>query len=252
MQHKTNQANTSTYKQDDKKIDEHDTLEFHFENADLQNLVTQIEDFFNITFISDDNISPLAKDAKSIKGNKITFKTNAPLSREKAWDLFITFLYISGFAIVPTADQQFYKIAKIDSVQKSPEPTFIGVDSALLPDNDQIIRYVYFIANSTVEAIGSVVNMLKSKEAPAIPLQDAKAILIIDKAYNVKKLMEIVKELDKVTMPQELLVLKLKRVDADQVAKLYASLTQSDDKDFARFFTSRKQPTSLYFLLFIS
>lgn len=241
---KTSSPTTSS---DDNKISESDTLEFHFENADLKNLVTQIEEFFNINFISDDNISPLDPAAKSIKGNKITFKTNEPLSREKAWNLFITFLYISGFSIVPTADPKFYKISQISSAQKSPEPTFIGVDPALLPDNDQIIRYVYFIANSTIEAIGSVIDMLKSKEAPAIPLQDAKAILIIDKAYNIKKLMEIVKELDKVTMPQEMVVLKLKRVDAKTVEDLYKSLTQSDDKDFARFFTTRKQPTSMYF-----
>jgi general secretion pathway protein D len=244
---RTPQDATAEQSHDDTKITETDALEFHFENADLQNLVTQIEEFFNITFISDDNITPLAQDAKSLRGNKITFKTNDPLSREKAWDLFITFLYISGFAIAPTADQKFYKISQISAAQKSPEPTFIGVDPALLPDNDQLIRYVYFIANSTVEAIGSIINMLKSKEAPAIPLQDAKAILIIDKAYNIKKLMEIVKELDKVTMPQEMVVLKLKQVDAQRVEDLYKSLTQSEDKDFSRFFTSRKQPTSLYF-----
>lgn len=226
---------------------EQDSIEFQFEDADLENFVTQIEDFFNVTFISADAISPTPEGAKLIKGNKITFKTHAPLSREKAWDLFVTFLYISGFATVPTTNQKFYKIVPIGTAQKSPEPSYIGIDPEKLPDNDQLIRYVYFIQNSSVDVINNVVNLLKSKESIAQPLQESKAILLIDKAYNVKTLMQIVKELDKVTMPQEMTVLKLRRVDAQEVKKLYDELTQSEDKNVARFFTNRKQPTSLYF-----
>ena len=57
-----------------------------------------------------------------------------------------------------------------------------------------------------------------------------KAFVLTDKAYNIKSLMNIVKELDKVTMPQAMSVLKLRRADAKRLKKLYDSLAQVDEK----------------------
>ena len=40
----------------------------------LQNFVKQIEDIFEVTFISDDALSPLPQGKKAIKNNKISFQ----------------------------------------------------------------------------------------------------------------------------------------------------------------------------------
>lgn len=227
--------------------EEEEKIEFQFENADLISLVQQIEKIFDYTFILNEDIQPAKPGSKQIKGNKITFKTNKPLNKKEAWNLFITFLDLAGFTIVPYTQPKVYEIQTVETAVKSPVPTFIGVAPETLPDNDEIIRYVYFIENSTVAAIGNVVDALRSSGSLAIKLEESKGIIFVDKAYNIKSLMKIVKELDKVTMPQALSVLKLRRVDADQVKKLYDSLTQSDEKTQPRFATARRQPTSLYF-----
>ena len=51
-----------------------------------------------------------AKDRKAIKGNKISFKTHEPLTKKEAWNLFLTFLDISGFAAVQQANPSMYRI----------------------------------------------------------------------------------------------------------------------------------------------
>jgi hypothetical protein len=84
---------------------EEEKITLQFEEADLQTFVQQISDIFNVTFISDDAIEPLPAGTsdiptRALKGNKISFKTTSPVTRQQAWNLFITFLNISGFGIV--------------------------------------------------------------------------------------------------------------------------------------------------------
>ena len=79
--------------------EEEPSIEFHFENADLEMLINQVSELFDVTFVADDSIMPMLQGAKSVRGNKISFKTQRPLTRKDAWDLFITFLDIAGFAV---------------------------------------------------------------------------------------------------------------------------------------------------------
>jgi general secretion pathway protein D len=247
---------------------EQETIEFNFENANLDQLTAQISQIFNITFIGGDTIEPLAKDAKSLKGNKISFKTHNPLSRKDAWALFLSFLEMAGFAIVPqertvssdnleapqipVGQTAIYRIIPLDKAKQAPMPTFIGTDPALLPRNDQIIRYVYFVQNNTTKSLESLVQQLKSSVGEIIALQEHNAFLFIDKSYNIMHLMEIIKELDQAIMPPTMSVLKLQRADAAEVKALYETLTKSSEDSRtagapARLFPSKKTSMSSYF-----
>lgn len=226
--------------------DDESTIELNFENADLQNFVKQIEDIFEITFITDDAIITGQQAKKTIKNNKISFKTTQPLTKKQTWNLFVTFLDIAGFAINPQSDPRIFRISTIENARKAPLPTFIGVDYTTLPDNDELIRYVYFLENASLDTIIEVVNPLRSSSSQGlIALREHKGFIITDKAYNIKMLMSIVKELDKVSIPESMAVLKLRNADAREVANLYRDLLPKEDNS-SRFFT-KKQPTSLYF-----
>jgi general secretion pathway protein D len=225
---------------------EKDIIEFHFEDAGLEQLVTQIEQLFGITFITNDVIKPLAEGSKSIKGNKISFKTQQPLDKKHAWNLFTTFLQLAGFTVVPDSHPRFFHIMLSEKAQREPIPTFIGTNYLHLPDSSQLIRYIYFIENSTAEMIKSVVDSLRSRNAVLVFLDDIKAFMLIDHAYNIKSLMHIIKELDKVSVPQAMSVLKLKRADAQDVQQLYETLIHKETTPTSRLFP-RKKPTARYF-----
>ncbi len=233
---------------------EQEKIELQFEDADLLTFVKQIADIFKVTFISDDALDPLPKgtsDAptKALKGNKISFKTTTPISKQEAWNLFISFLNISGFSIVPQPDPTIYRIQTIKSSHRAPLATFIGVNYETLPENDEIIRYLYFVENASLDAMRGIIPSLQSTSAAApIWLNEQKAFILTDKSYNIRSLMAIVKELDKVTMPQAMSVLKLRQADADEVKKLYDELTsQTDTTAPFRPFGARKQPTAIFF-----
>jgi len=223
-----------------------DIIELNFENAGLENFAKQIEDIFEITFITDDALNPLPQGKKAIKSNKISFKTNQPLSKKETWNLFITFLDIAGFAIIPQADPKVFRITTIEAARKSPLPTFIGVNPSTLPDTDELIRYVYFLENASTDTIMGIIGPLRSSSSQGlVELKEHKGFILTDKAYNIKMLMSIVKELDKVSIPESMSILKLRNADAQQVQELYKELLPKEETT-SRFFT-KKQPTSLFF-----
>ena len=235
-------------------VKEDEKIELQFEDADLQTFVQQVADIFQVTFISDDAIDPLPKGSaeapvRALKGNKISFKTTNPITKKEAWSTFTTFLNISGFTLIQQPDPTIYRIQTIKSAQRAPISTFIGINFKLLPENDDIIRYLYFIENASIEALRNIVPSLKSSTAPEIIwLAEQKAFIITDSSYNIRSLMAIVKELDKVTMPQAMSILKLRQADAEDVKKLYDELTQQgDDRAPFRPFGARKPPTAIFF-----
>jgi len=231
-------------------------VEFQFENTDLTTLVKQIESLFNTQFIADDAIDPLRQGGKGHKGNKITFRTNKPLSKIDAFNLFLTFLDIAGLSIVALDDKSqitaenpvpkpgsMFRIQTIESARKAPIRAEIGTKLELLPNSDEVIRYVYFVENSTLEALSGVVEALRSSASNLITLNEHKGFILTDRAYNIKTLMAIVKELDQVSTPETMCVLKLRRADAEEVKKLYQTLIQAEDKS-NRFFGQKKPVTT--------
>lgn len=223
------QSNKKKKKQSPHVMSDKATIEFNFEDADLQNLVTQVSDIFGYTFITDDIVEPAAPGAQPIQGQKISFKTEQPLTKTQAWNLFISFLDLARLNITPLAEPGFYRITETSAAMKRPVPTFIGTDFNKLPDSDQIVRYVYFVENSSTQELNTIIKELKGDPAPAIILNEQRAIILTDKSYNVKSLIRIIKELDKVTMPQTMSVLKLRRADAGEVKRLYEDLTKNKD-----------------------
>lgn len=235
-------------------IDNDETIDFNFENTSLQQLVEYIADVFHYQFISPEILSPLPQGDKSIKGNLISFKTNRSLSKKEAWNLFLTFLNMAGFGVTPDPQPNTYRILAFDTAKRSPLPTFIGIDTNSLPEelisSEQLIRYIYFIENTTIEALQPIVEQMKNPNATVLMLKEHQAILMIDQAYNIVSLMRIIKELDKVSMPQTMSVLKLRRAGAKEVASLYQALIKGgSDKPGQQpsRLLQRKQPTSYYF-----
>lgn len=235
----------------EKKDTDNDKIEFHFESAELKNLILQIEELYGVKFITDNSVTPPAAggDGAPIDGVKISFKTQRPLSRKQAWNLFITFLDMANLAVIAEPQPHLYRIMSLKSAKKAPLNTFIGTDARELPDSDEMIRYIYFVENANLEVLKKVITSLSSPAAgELLVLAPLKAILITDKSYNIKVLLKIIKELDRVTMPQSMSILKLFNVDVTEMAKTLNLLTQGQTEAPGPrpLFQARKQSSSFF------
>jgi general secretion pathway protein D len=224
-------------------VQEEAQIELYFEDADLKNFIEQIEDIFDVIFITDDALEPAPQASKPILGNKISYRTNKPITQSQAWNIFNTFLNIAGFAIVPHPTPKTYQITSIDKAKKSSINAFIGTNVNDLPE-EEFVRYVYFVKNTTVQALQPIIESLRSTTSDALPLPEHQAYLITDTGYNIKVLINIIQELDKVSMPQSMSVVKLIHVDAKYVKELYDELIQKPQTG-QNFMLNKKQPTTL-------
>lgn len=231
-------------------------VEIQFENAELSAFISYIEKKYGLQFIMDDQLQPLPQNGKSILGTKISFKTHKPLAKKQAWNIFVTFLDMAGLGVQPGPAAGIFRINSVDgtkqtaSVYRGPLPLYIGVDPSLIPDNDTRIRYVYFVENTSLDVVKNVVDSMKSATAPNIVVfPELRALVLSDRGVNVKSIVTIIKELDKVSMPETLSVVKLKRTDATKVADLYKSLIRDDTQNAlqARLLGGRKSSTVSYF-----
>lgn len=239
-----------------KGTDPEERVEMNFENEEISELLKFLSDALDITFILDDYIEPNRADGlQPLAGSKINFKSTIPLTLKEAWDIGLTFIEMAGFSVIPATQPRTYRVtanASRDkpSANREPMPTFIGIDPELLPNTDAKIRYVYFAENADLATVVQIVEQLKSGSAgPIIEVAPLRAVIMTDKAANIKSTMSILREIDQVTLPETLSIIRLKHTDAREVRELYYRLIGKDPKStaFNPYMRQRKPPTTQYF-----
>ncbi len=221
-----------------------ESVAFNFEDIDLQNVAEYMERVHKVKFITDDILDP-NKSTQKLAGNKVSFRTNAPLSKQESWSLFITFLSMAGLDVVPMSQAGFYRIVPLPGAAQEAIPSYIGSSPALLPDNDMVVRYVYFMQNADPLKIQPLISKFQGSTGSLMVYKDLKALIFTDKSYNIKSLMTIVKELDKPIAPQAMSVVKLKRANVEDVISLYNSLKPSTQQ--RAWAPDSKDPASEFF-----
>ncbi|MBN1549247.1 hypothetical protein JW872_01150 [Candidatus Babeliales bacterium] len=228
------------------------TIEFNFQDAELSNVINYMADLFNVSFIMDDSVNPISQGGRGISGHKISFRTERPMTRQKAWDLFTVFLDMAGFSLAETPYPDVHRIvaASADKANKVALPTYIGTDPRNLPNNDTRIRYVYFLQNTSVESLSPILDQLRGVTSSLSSFINLRALVITDKSYNIKALMKVVQELDTTQMPEMLSVVKLQYAHAEDIQKLFSDLvkpTEEARSKLAQLFGGRRNQESFLF-----
>lgn len=209
-------------------------VEFNFKDAELRSILNYIQDQFDITFMLDEVLTPLPAQSKKIEGIRLSFKTEQPLSKKDAWGLFLTFLKMAGFTVVPTNIERLYRITTLEQkapfgANNSPLPTFIGINPKKMPDDDTLIRYVYFARNTNLDTIKNLFDTMKSQTSPRLIIfPDIRAVVITDHAYNIKTMLQIIEELDNSTAPEIMAIVRLHHGDANEIASFYSAIAKED------------------------
>ena len=228
-----------------------DTISVNLDKTELLNLLGWIENIFKVKFLTGDAVTPPV--VGKVAGNLISYKTHKPMSKKQVWDLFLNFLDLFGLTLVATHytndHPDSYTVMPVDAANQAPLPAFVGINWRTLPNNDTKIRYVYFVENGPAANLSNIVQDFKSKSAIVQAFGALNAIIFSDKASNIRSLMAIISELDNVSMPEAMSVLKLKHANAIDVVSLYQNLVSTEEKGniATRLFGAKKQPTAIYF-----
>lgn len=203
-----------------KKNNEKKLIAFDFDNEDLSKVINKFAALQNINII-------LPSGANTIT-QKVTFKLNKKIPLAQAERYFDIILDIAGYTIVPHGD--FFLVVKNDpQVNREQLPLYVDVAPQNLPDDGRI-QVVYYLQNLRVpenpqgtDPINIILNDTLSAYKSYTFDVKSNAIIISDKASNIKATMTMLLELDGMGVRDVIQQIQLFHVSAMTVANLLQS-----------------------------
>lgn len=157
----------------------------------------------------------LHKDLATIKPSLKTYKA---MSVDRAWELILTLLEIYGYTHVVVGD--LHKFLPSKEAVTEPYPLYSsvkGITPDMLPDSDQVIRYIYALKNIKADMANSILgNLLGEKQ---LTVGDFDVLIIKDSSRNIKQAMKIIRELDVGGMRQSIAIMSLRYTEPEVIAK---------------------------------
>ncbi len=216
-------------------------ISIHYNNEDLIDIINEIASAKDVNIIL-----PLGANAIS---QKITWHLDNPVSVNEAWELLQTILNIADYSITLRGDM--YAIVKNSkAISKEVLPLYIGTEPNDIPDTDDRIRLLYYLANIKVSDqpksdLRTILETYLPTDTQSFLLEPrTNAIIITDRANVIKSVMRIVTALDKVTFQERIEITKLRYTSATQLATLFKDILTPSDRNVLG---SKGKSESLYF-----
>ncbi len=151
-------------------------------DQDLIEFVKQMSEKFKVNFIISD----------SVKGGKITIISPNPVTREEAWQAFLSALNSKDLAL--TRVGKFYKIIKSREAERNPMKTYLNGGST--DPTEEFVTYLLKLKHLEIKDIERVLKDLKSKEGNILSFEPTNSLIITDTAINIRRMLKIINELD--------------------------------------------------------
>ncbi len=151
-------------------------------DQDLIEFVKQMSEKFKVNFILSDKI----------KGGKITIISPNPVTREEAWQAFLSALASKELTLVRVG--KFYKIISVRDAQREPIKTYL--EGGTTDPSDEMITYLLKLKHIEIADIERILKDLKSKSGEIITFEPTSTMIITDTAINIRRMIKIVNELD--------------------------------------------------------
>lgn len=187
------------------------------QDADIRDIIKQISKATGRNFIIDDQV----------KG-KITIISEKPMSKEDAYQLFLSALAVTGFTTVK-GPAGVSKIVRLKDAVQQPIPTH--VDST--PYTDSFVTRLIPLANISALDMSNAIKGLISKDGNLFAYPATNTLIITDSGTNIDRLMKIIKELDQEGPQQVLEIVPVRNALARDVAQTVNTLFQQEKQGAA-------------------
>ncbi|WP_437178181.1 type II secretion system secretin GspD [Geomonas diazotrophica] len=177
----------------------------NFTDVDIATMVKFVSDLTGKNFIMDDRV----------KG-KISVFSPAKLSNEEAYNVFTSVLELKGFTVVPAG--KVMKIVPTAAAKQAGMRVLSEGDKGVVNDSYQA-RVIQLEHVPPQDAV-TFLQPLVSKDGQISAFGAANLILVVDSAYNIQKILGILKHIDTDQVREGAELVFLKNAAADSVATM--------------------------------
>ncbi|MCF6178621.1 MAG: type II secretion system secretin GspD [Geopsychrobacter sp.] len=181
-------------------------ISLDFKDIELRDLIKTIAEMTGRNFVYDERVR-----------GKVTIISPSTMSKEEAYQLFLTVLNVKGFTLVESG-----RVNKIVPLQTARQNNLPVSDEQ---KGESYVTRLIQLDNADAQALASSVLMpLIPKTSNLTVYLPTNTLIITDSAANIERLIKIIKLLDVPSSLNHFEVFKLKRADADEIAKIANSL----------------------------
>ncbi len=182
----------------------------NFSDADLTAVVNSVSHITGKNFIIDPRV----------KG-KVTVISSKPLNEDEVYNVFLSILQVHGFATVPTKNA--IKIIPDAAAKQDSAP----VVNSSYASNDQLVTQVIEVNNVNATQLVPILRPLVAQQGHLAAYAQTNVLIVSDRASNIKRVLKIIKQVDK-KVDEELEVVKLEHAFAAEVVRLLSGLSSGD------------------------
>jgi len=151
----------------------------NFKDADIQSVIQQVAKITGENYIIASNVA-----------GKVNVISQVPLSKSELKELLLSVLYINGFSVT-TSGKALVIGPNVDARKNG-----VTLDHAGAMNGTSFVARVLPVKYANVTELMQAVQPLTSDFAVLKSMTDSNALLVVDKADNVRKVADIVAELD--------------------------------------------------------
>ncbi len=186
------------------------TWQVNLKDADIRAFVTQVADITGYSFVIDPRV----------KG-KVTVISNAPMSQNEVYEMFLSVLQVHGFTAIPAED-----IIKIVP-QNEAKQTADNLRLLNQVPKEQVVTRVIQVNNANALEMVPILRPMVAKYGHLAGVSAANALIVSDHIANIERITRIVEELDSPSK-YELEVVQLTEAWVGDLVKLLEELAPNE------------------------
>jgi general secretion pathway protein D len=161
--------------------------------------------------------------APDVRG-KVTVQTSGRVPQEDVFGVLLAILEVNGFTAIKAGN--LYKIVRIEGARERAVPTIVGPNPDPARSTDEVITQIVPLRYAAVNDVSTLLRGLMSTRGTLIAHRETNVLILTDTASNIRRLLEIVRQVDVQVALEELQIIPLRYADAVQTAQVLTQLFQ--------------------------
>ncbi len=198
-----------------------------FPDAELTEVLNAISKVSQKNFILD----------SSLKGKRITILSPQKVTKEEAYNVFLTALYMNGLTLVSSG--KFLRVIPSREAPKSNVRVFYG---DFVPASDEIVTLVFPLKNISSEDMPRIFQDLLPRTGNILVYPETNSVVMTDSGLNLRRMISILKSVDVPGSQPKLENIPINYASAKDIAKLIDEILEAQTGGAsARRTTARNQ-----------
>lgn len=194
--------------------EEEEKVYLNVQDQDIKEVIKQISKATGRNFIIDAKVT-----------GKVTILSNKMMTKDEAYQAFLSALDVAGFTIVE-GPGGILKIISVRDAKNYPIPTHIDTT----PLTDSYVTRLIKLDNISANTMGEAIKGLVSRNGNLFAYPETNTLVLTDSGTNIDRLMKIIKELDQEGPQQIVEIIPLHYASAKELAGIVLSLFEEEQK----------------------